>query len=170
MSRKIHINCLAAVVVLGYASCVSASSYCQTGQHLVKITGVGNTNVLVNDSLSYVPASLGTTTINSDDGSIELICAVRGEILGTTYPIPFTTYIQCRDKLHSEVILHTELNPDPNNPPYGFIEKTVGIEGNRGIFYGVTTGEVTIQGTAIQTLQNWNVKGNICIANNQNNQ
>src|SRR4029453_4804234 len=117
MSRRMYAYCVGAFAgfVLNYATYASAdtSCTCDPGQRLVKITGSGNTNVL-NDPFS-APARLGTTTIKTDDGNIELICGVRGVIVGSTLPIPFTSYIQCRDKLHSEVVLYTSLT-FPNAP------------------------------------------------------
>ena len=179
MPTRMHAYCVGAVAgfVLTYATSASAdtSCTCDAGQRLVKITGTGNTNV-INDPFS-APASLGTTTINTDDGSIELICGVRGVILGNTPPIPFTSYIQCRDKLHSEVVLYTLLTfPNPADPT-SFVEQTsaaaggapCGIEGRRGVFLGVTKGTVTISGTTVpapdngQFLQDWKVRGSVCL-------
>jgi hypothetical protein len=132
------------------------------------------------DDGSLFPASLGTTTVYSDDGSIELVCGVRGEILGDpdTPPVSFTTYIQCRDTLHSELVLHTLLNyPDPTDHPYRFVEQTSpacgGIEGRRGVFPpGDIIGTVTVRGRSVpdpvtgQPLQDWRVRGRLCLPTN----
>jgi len=179
MTRRMYVTFLGAVAssFFGYAGYANAADACTCGpgERLVRITGTGNTNVL-NDPYS-APASLGTTTINSDDGNIELVCGVRGVILGASPPVPFTSYIQCRDKQHSEVVLYTLLTyPDPLDTS-NFVEQTVpglggtecGIDGRRGVFLGITKGSVTISGTSIpasdngQPLQDWKVKGGICL-------
>lgn len=163
----------------------TAGITCPVGQIPVKFTGTGNTNAFVDSN--GISASLGTTTLIETTGNIQpLTCAVRGipTITGFTPPstinATFISYIQCRDRFHSELVSTSTAqltyapgqcgsgDYDPGNTIKGPFTENGDFVGKWGIFKGITQGVVKVQGTSNCGLQDWKVSAEVCMPINQN--